>query len=1528
MILTDNTKQILQDIKYFGGTISLKDNNLKLSFPDDFSNPDLLERIKINKSSLINFLVNESRIAPTLKQTDFRATSGQKGLWFLSQFEEGSNAYHITTIFDLIGEVNPIFLEKSFQILMDRHEILRTTFYVDEEGELYQQIHEKGRLNLAFNCFEEHDFSKQEELIKTYGNALFDLGKDSLFRSVLIKIDEKDYILSLTFHHIISDGWSVSVLIKELLHIYEQLSKGGNVVLPDLKIQYKDYAVWQRDRVSKMELSRSYWKDKLSGELPTLDLLGIRPPVKTYVGNRVLLSIDKLRIEKWKETCKENNATLFMGLLSGLNAILYRYTSQQDFIIGTATAGRVHQDVINQIGFYVNTLPLRTKVTSESSFLDLLSEVKETTLEAFEHQEYPFNEILEDIDIRRDASRSPLFDCMLVFQNNEKIGIESKGLKVIQRDNVSKTSKYDISFVFTENRDGDLNLELEYNTDLYQQDFIKQLGTHYINMINEMAVNEKQPIKSIEYLSKLEKKQLLINFNDTKVDYPKDKTIIDLFEEQVERTPNNIAVVFEDLELTYNELNEKANQLGGYLRENYQIVPDDLIGIKLDRSELMIIAILGILKSGAAYVPIDPTYPKERISYIENDSNTKFVIDKIEIENFYKNYQKWSIGNIQKNNTSINLVYVIYTSGTTGYPKGVMVENVSLINLLKTYNLKENNRSSLTCNYNFDVSVLEIFSNLICGSTLFIPKYEVVISPNEYANFIMNNEITHCYIHPMYLKKISEGLNERKYVLRRILIGVEPIKYDNIKYYINNGTEIINAYGPTETTICTSFFRVSNNNDIDKSIIPIGSPISNTHIYILDANLLPVPLGNIGRIYIGGASLARGYLNKLELTAEKFIPNPFNEGTRMYDSGDLGCWLSDGNIEFSGRKDKQVKIRGYRIELDEIEKTILKYSKDITEVYLKVSQKKHSEKILLAYIVSIGELEKHKLKRFLTYRLPNYMLPDFYIKLEALPLTVNGKIDIAALPLLSDNDVIKKAYVAPKTELEEKIIKIWSEVLDIKKIGVNDNFFELGGSSLNLIQLSNRINYVFNKKIEISKLYENSELNQQVALILSTDTISAKLDIDIPKIVNNTLIKPFPGQERLYDLSKGNNFYYIKKAIKCNFKLNIEDIQFAFSSLIKKNESLRSNFFKIDSELFLSFKSDCNLIVDYVDLRNTSKDKYEELHKILSHEPEVFDLEKDILIKVKVVHLDLEEFVIFMVIDHIIIDGWGIDIFLKQLYYLYINKGDETFLMNKEANESDYSYSRILEEKRLLRMENYYSDKAFWIDKYLEGWNDIKLPYDYPKEEMTFFASNININLDSHRSKKILRIALKNNVSLLMIYVYLVNMTLARFTNQNEITSGIVLADRDDLFSKDEVGFFLTTLPIRTKFNNKLNFHENFQIVKSEYLNAISHRNYTFTDLVRDTNRKFDLKNMPYYKVFVNESSAYDNEKRNSSANFHEISIKRDLEYSIYELMFIVSKETDEKINLSIIYNKSLFKSYTIKRLRDILLEMLDSYPL
>ncbi|WP_162174251.1 condensation domain-containing protein [Flavobacterium daejeonense] len=533
--MIDNTKQILQDIKYFGGTISLKDDNLKLSFPDDFSNPDLLERIKINKSSLINFLVNESHIKPTLKQTGFRATSGQKGLWVLSQFEEGAKAYHITTVFDLIGELNPIFLEKSFQILMDRHEVLRTTFYSDEEGELYQQIHEKGELNLAFSYFEEYNFSKQEELLNKHENAIFDLGKDSLFRCILIKGEGENNILGLTLHHIICDGWSVGILIKELLHIYDQLSKEEDVVLPELKIQYKDYACWQTNRVSKMELSQYYWKDKLSGELPMLDLLGYqtRPPVKTYVGNRVLLSIDKLKVEKWKEICNKNSATLFMGLLTGLNAVLSRYTSQQDFIIGTATAGRIHQDVINQIGFYVNTLPIRAKVTSESSFLDLLSEVRETTLEAFEHQEYPFNAILEDIDIRRDASRSPLFDCMLVLQNNEKISIESKGLKVIQRDNVSKTSKYDISFVFTENKDGELNLELEYNADLYQQDFMKQLGTHYINLMNGMVVNENIPICSLEYLSVQEKHQLLVEFNKTEVDYPKDKTFINLINEQV-----------------------------------------------------------------------------------------------------------------------------------------------------------------------------------------------------------------------------------------------------------------------------------------------------------------------------------------------------------------------------------------------------------------------------------------------------------------------------------------------------------------------------------------------------------------------------------------------------------------------------------------------------------------------------------------------------------------------------------------------------------------------------------------------------------------------------------------------------------------------------------------------------------------------------------------------------------------------------------------------------------------------------------
>ncbi len=1115
MILTDNTKQILQDIKYFGGTISLKDDNLKLSFPDDFSNPDLLERIKINKSSLINFLVNENCITPTLKQTDFKATPGQKGLWFLSQFEEGSNAYHITTVFDLIGEVNPIFLEKSFQILMDRHEILRTTFYSDEEGELYQQIHEKGRLNLAFNCCEEHDFSKQEELIKTYGNALFDLGKDSLFRSVLIKIDEKDYILSLTFHHIISDGWSVSVLIKELLHIYDQLSKGGNVVLPELKIQYKDYAVWQRDRVSKMELSRSYWKDKLSGELPTLDLLGYqtRPPVKTYVGDRVLLSIDKDKAEKWKGICNQNSATLFMGLLTGLNAVLFRYTSQQDFIIGTATAGRIHQDVINQIGFYVNTLPLRTKVTSESSFLDLLSEVKETTLEAFENYLYPFDNICEELQILKDTSRSPLFDCMMVLQNNEKIELVSSDFNVTQRENTSKTSKYDLSFLFTERKDGTLDLELEFNTDIYDVSFVNRLSNHYVALMDTMLINNTIPISNLDYLSNIEKTQLLFDFNNTKVDYSGDKTIVDLFNEQVEKKPNAIAIEIDNKKLTYIELNKIANQLANYLLDKYDIVSDDLIGIEMDRNENFIISLLGILKSGAAYVPIDSSYPVQRIEFIKSNSDFKTIINNEEFTKISSELLFYSDQNVNVKINNSSLIYVIYTSGSTGTPKGIMMEHKSMFNLIQFHNDEFKHlgvkKVSQFTSVSFDVSFQEIITTLTCGGILFPVSEVVKKSMSELLSFLKNKDIDTMFLPTAYFKLLTETEEyfelHKSGSLKNIIVAGERLILSNkvisklkvIDAYIHN------HYGPTETHVVTT---ITLNNKLLIEYPTIGHPISNTQLYILDDRLQVLPLGAVGKLYVSGISLARGYLNQPELTSEKFINNPYIEGKYMYDTGDIARWLPDGNIEFFGRKDNQVKLRGYRIELGEIEHALLGHDDVVSALVLSITNNL-SENELVAYIVKSkgSEISTSELIRYLHIHLPTYMVPYNFVVLNSMPLTSNGKIDLKSLQNFKKSKLSSKnEYAAPRNKVEKQLVKIWQDVLGIKyKISIYDNFFILGGHSLKVIKLVSLIDKKFNLKIEIEKVFKNPTI-ENLALIIENE--NGLRDLNNLKVVKKIIV--------------------------------------------------------------------------------------------------------------------------------------------------------------------------------------------------------------------------------------------------------------------------------------------------------------------------------------------------------------------------------------------------------------------------------------
>ncbi|MEO8240510.1 MAG: amino acid adenylation domain-containing protein [Flavobacterium sp.] len=1042
-------------------------------------------------------------------KNSYPLTGSQNRLWILSQLEGGSLAYNMPFVVKLTGNIDTYKFEESFKLLIKRHEILRTYFKPNEAGEINQFIQSAASFDFTVK---QEDFSlikNNEEYLKRYfneqSNIAFDLEKAPLIRAILIKAKKEEFLFFLSMHHIIGDGWSMELLVSEVVTIYNALIEGTPIALPDLTIQYKDYTEWlsqEKNLEANLE-SEKFWLQQFEGEIPVFDLPAFkkRPLVQTYNGETIVHQFSADFLNKLKTFSTENEATLFMTLMSGIKSLLYKYKDQQDIIVGTPIAGRDHPDLENQIGLYLNTIAIRTHFKEKNSFLEIVKQEKETLLQAYEHQNYPFYNLIDKLNLKRDRSRSALFDVMVILQNQRQLKnlVNQQELSELKIENYpfnSNAAQFDISYAFTESNDG-LSLSIQYNTDIYDAFLIERMFAHFEILMTEAIKSPSQDIAEIVYITAEENKLVTEKFNDTKANYPAKKTLVDLVEEQAAITPNQLAIVFENQKLTYQELNEQANRLAHYLRNNYKIEPNNLVAIKLDRSERIIVVILAILKSGGAYVPIDTNYPQDRIAYIENDSKAKMLIDSSFLMNYDAVANNFSPLNLSPIHHETDLAYIIYTSGTTGNPKGVMIEHknaVELIHWSKTeYDLNKFDVVYAVTSYCFDLSVYEFFFTLSIGKTLRVLKnaLEIDTYANTDKNILLNT------VPSVVRKLLTDKVSLEN--IKIINLAGEILSPDIINQLPITALEVRNLYGPSEDTTYSTCYRVDSKNE--KSI-SIGRPISNTQVWILNEFLSPVPVGILGNIYISGNGLARGYLNKPELTAEKFIDNPFISGEKMYDTGDLGYWLPDGNIEFAKRRDDQVKIRGFRIELAEIETVIAAYSELINDVAVLVQEDKE-EKVIVAYYVANGEIEKSAIRNYLGSKLPEYMIPNYYMELDAFPLTPNGKLNKKAFPGITEKDVIHKEYVSPKNQIEEQLVEIWQEVLGVNKIGITDDFFQLGGHSLKAMELLSIIHKRFDLTIKLDALFTTPTIENLAITIENTKWLQ---EVDDDQSINQLII--------------------------------------------------------------------------------------------------------------------------------------------------------------------------------------------------------------------------------------------------------------------------------------------------------------------------------------------------------------------------------------------------------------------------------------
>ena len=1028
--------------------------------------------------------VSKDLAMPPLKSIDRQGevplSFAQQRMWILDQLDPGGYSYNVPAAVTLAGPLHLASLEQAMNQIVGRHEVLRTTFGKSAMGGAQQTIGEAGCWTQSLVDLSSLTRKESQEMVGELGAREaarpFDLSRGPLFRMTLVRLDEQQHVALFTMHHIVSDAWSTSVLVGELSELYGAFSSGRSSQLPNLTVQYVDFADWQRRWLQGevLQTQLAYWKEQLR-DIPSHLYLPAdrpRPARRTQHGAKERFHLPKDKLDSLRELSRTEGATLFMTLLAAFQTLLYRYTGQVDIVVGAPIAGRTLPETEDLIGFFVNTLVLRNRVDSNHSFRQFIKEVRETVLGATTHQDLPFERLVDELQPARDMGRTPLFQVAFLLENTPKQALDMAELTLGGMKVETRTAKFDWSLAMVETENG-LSGYLEYSTDLFNAQTIRRVLGHFETLLGVVAADPEKRLADLPLLTELERDQLLVQWNDTQADRVRGECIQEMFEGQVERTPEAVAAVCRGQQLTYGELNARANQLGRHL-QRLGVGPEVLVGICMERSLEMVVGLLAILKAGGAYLPLDPEYPKERLAFMLEDAQAQVVLtdgsssslvqelsaNSVCVDEAWPVVAEWSRENLVGGASTENLAYVIYTSGSTGRPKGVEIEHSGLMNLVewhrRRYDVSSEDRATLLAALSFDASVWELWPYLASGASVRIAPQETRVSAPRLLEWLAAEAATICFVPtPLAEAALAEPL-PTGVTLRTLLTGGDRLHRaptESLPF------ALVNHYGPTENTVVTTCAPVTAGSGSHLSP-PIGRPIDNTQVYLLDSRLQPVPAGVAGELYIGGEQLARAYLRRPGLTSVKFIPNPFNQraGARFYRTGDLARWLPDGNLDFLERMDHQVKVRGFRIELGEIE-TLLGQQESIKEAAVIAREDSPGDKRLVAYLVgqegdnpSIGDL-----RGVLRQQLPEYMIPAAFVILDALPLSATGKVDRQALRAPVQEQVEDDDALAPSTPAEVAIAEIWKEVLNWDQISVNDRFFDLGGYSLIAVQVITRL---------------------------------------------------------------------------------------------------------------------------------------------------------------------------------------------------------------------------------------------------------------------------------------------------------------------------------------------------------------------------------------------------------------------------------------------------------------------------------------
>ncbi|MEO5681009.1 MAG: amino acid adenylation domain-containing protein [Chitinophagaceae bacterium] len=1554
------------ELSLHSGAIWLENETIKLSTPKELQNENTRHFIVNNKSSIISILsdnniFSKDEFLHTVIFKDstsplFPLSPAQERLWFIEQYEEGSNAYHIPAMYELDADTDAAGIQYALQQIVSRHEVLRSTIETGaNNAQAVQRVHHAPLQIEQATVSAMEDF---EPLLQKDINRPFDLSIQYPIRAKFYRFAHGieslnghagKTVLLINTHHIASDGWSAEIFERELFLFYEAYSSNKtDFHLPALEIQYKDYAAWQRTYLTGavMEKQLRYWKDKLSGyqtlELPT-DYP--RPARIDYCGCSQGFTIDETTSLQLRTLAQRYGVTVHSVMLSSFTILLGKYTGQNDIVTGSVNANRQHRQTESLIGFFVNTLASRTLLSPSQSFADLIQQVHQAQEEAQLYQDLPFEKLVEELGVERDPSRHPVFQVMFGVHETgiqEKATDQQKNyLLPFQADDAYEIEKFDLSVFIYDGQD-ELMGHISYATALFHSDSVSRLIGHYKILLKQLAKAPQQPYSEHSLLTPEAYEQLVYAWNDTDIFFPKDKMVQQLFQQQAAKAPGSIALQYETQQLTYRQLNEKSNQLARYIRQQYQqrtkqvLKPGTLVALCMPRGLDAVTGIMGILKSGAAYVPIDPSYPQERIDYQLNDSGAALVLtldyDKINnpvrlpaekiidlsLDAGY--YADEDCSDLAQLAMPSDLAYLIYTSGTTGKPKAVMIAQENLVNLVfgqqAALHITDQSTVLQYASLVFDASVWEIFSALSAGARLCIVPPAIRQDAQLLCNYMAEKKITLALLPPVLLHTMP---NAPLPDLRTLLVGGDVSNTETLNKWSRNRL-LINAYGPTEITVIASMhiYQAGNKNTC------IGKPVANSKLYVLDKFAVPVPIGITGELFIGGAGVAGGYLHQAAITDERFIANPFATAAdkvkgyaRLYRTGDLVRWLPEGNLEYIGRNDEQVKIRGFRIEPGEIEQALLQIP-GISQSCVLVKERPTAAgttKYLVAYYVPEDNKESISPKSItetLSQLLPEYMVPGILVAMNALPFTINGKLDKKSLPD-PDFTATGETYTAPTTDTEATLCRIWQDVLGIDRVGITDNFFRIGGNSILAIQVSHGMSRALQYDIKVAEVFTHKTIS---GLLLHGKRNS---QTNIPVLHTNTSILSF-AQERLWFIEQyeqGSTAYHVPMVMELDADTDIAGAKYALQQIVARHEVLRTTI----EQTFMEEHGIQHVHNEPLLIKEINVKIDEDIKTLIEQDLDrPFDLSAEYPLRVSFFYTPSTgqtsgKTVLLIIFHHIASDGWSLNLFQKEwaaYYEAYRNNDLHFALPQLEIQYKDYAawqrtyLSGAVLEKQL----------GYWKNK-LSGYQVLELPTDYARPaEIDYSGASISFTLSPGTSQQLRSMAQHYGVTLHAVMLTSFHILLGKYTGQEDTVTGSVSANRHHRQTETLIGFFINTQVNRILLNSAQSFEDLVQQVHQELVQAHLYQDLPFEKLVVELGVERDPSRHPIFQVMFGIESTGNPQQEESEPTAGDDSLQSQIAYRAEKFdLSVTIEDSQPALTAHVSYATALFKHDSITRL-------------